>query len=89
MPCTACSVISIDDNWIVQCEKFTLGAYMSNGMALRLATREQLDSTGEGGVQEIQFRTGLVISVLNIDFATMPKKSACIRCTFEPCGASV
>jgi hypothetical protein len=23
---------------------------MSNGMALRLATREQLDSTGEGGV---------------------------------------
>ena len=62
---------------------------MSNGMALRLATREQLDSTGEGGVQEIQFRTGLVISVLNIAFATKPKKSAYIRCTFEPCGTSV
>jgi hypothetical protein len=89
MPCTSCSVISIDDNWIVQCEKFTLGAYMSNEMALRLATREQLDSAGEGGVQKLQFRTELVISVLNIAFATMPKKSACIQCTFEPCGASV
>jgi hypothetical protein len=42
MACACCSVIPIDVGWIVECEKATHGPYMSNGMALRVATAEAL-----------------------------------------------
>jgi hypothetical protein len=42
MACTCCSVIPFDGSWIVECEKVIHGSYMSNGMALRVATSEAL-----------------------------------------------
>ena len=37
MSCTACSVIQVDGNWVVECGKTRHGPYLSDGLAVRIA----------------------------------------------------
>jgi hypothetical protein len=48
MFCTVCSVIPVDGNWIAKCGMVDHGPYMSNGMALRVATSEALELRRQG-----------------------------------------
>ena len=42
MECTVCSVISVKGSWFADCGTTRHGPYMSNGIALRVATGEAL-----------------------------------------------
>jgi hypothetical protein len=46
--CTACTVIPTADAWIVQCGAECHGPYLSNGMALRIATAQALSLRRQG-----------------------------------------
>jgi hypothetical protein len=48
MSCTICSVISVDNNWVVECGKISHGPYMSNDIALRVAIAEALAIRQQG-----------------------------------------
>jgi hypothetical protein len=40
VPCTVCSVIPVDGDWLVEYGKTIHGPYLSNGIALRVAVSE-------------------------------------------------
>jgi hypothetical protein len=46
--CIACTVVPTADSWIVQCGADSHGPYLSNGMALRVATTEALALRRQG-----------------------------------------
>ncbi len=56
MLCTACTVIPLADSWIVQCGADSHGPYLSNGMALRVATAEALSLRRQGRRSKISLQ---------------------------------
>lgn len=56
MSCIACTVTPMADNWIVQCGEDRHGPYLSNGMALRVATAEALSLRRQGRRSKISLR---------------------------------
>ena len=48
MSCVSCSVIPVDRNWFVEHGKTSHGPYMSNEIALRVATAEALSLHRQG-----------------------------------------
>jgi hypothetical protein len=62
MSCTACSVIPVDGNWLVECGKVSHGPYMSNGIAVRVAITEALALRRQAQPSKIsiQDRTGRI-----------------------------
>ena len=48
MSCTVCSVIPLDNNWVVECGATNHGPYLSNDIALRVAIAEALAIRRQG-----------------------------------------
>ena len=48
MSCVACSVIPVDGNWFVEHGQTSHGPYISNEIALRIATSEALSLHRQG-----------------------------------------
>jgi hypothetical protein len=48
MSCTVCSVIPLDNNWVVECGATSHGPYLSNDIALRVAIAEALAIRRQG-----------------------------------------
>ena len=60
LSCTLCSIIPVDDNWIVQCGTVTQGPFMTKGRALRLAFAEAMTLRARGQRSRVSLRTGAV-----------------------------